>query len=211
MRNRLFGARCLRGFTLIELMIALAVGLIIVFAIVAMFVTMLRSTSDNLKFVRLNQDLRSVMTLITRDIRRSGANQTAAAAMATDPPVNPFAGITIWSAEPGDPGTCILFSYNSGEATELYGFRWNAVAGSVEERGTSGAACDAVGGWQALSDPALLEITGLSFTEDPLRSPLTAGGATIREITVTLAGALRNDPEVTRELSETIRIRNEEF
>jgi len=211
MSNPLLREQRSNGFTLVELMVALVVGLIIVFAVVTMFVTMLRSTSDNLKFVRLNQDMRSAMALITRDIRRAGANQNSANDAAANPPVsNPFAGVTILPNQQGDDEACIVYSYNSGEANELYGFRWNSAAGTVEDRGATGAACDA-GGWQTLSDAALLNVTGLSFTEDPLRSPATLGNVTIREITVTLAAALRRDPAVFREISETIKIRNEEF
>jgi prepilin peptidase dependent protein B len=214
MRNRSFGHRGSSGFTLIELMVAIVVGLIIVLAVVAMFAAMLRSNSENLRFVRLNQDLRSVMTLITRDMRRAGFNQNALPNLLANLP-NPNTGITIAVNVQGDPDSCILFRYDSpvvGDSPD-YGFRWNSAAGTVEERGTAdpGPACDDAGGWQVLSDPALLNITELSFTEDPARSPATVAGVSIREITVTLGGALRNDPTVFREISEVIKIRNEEL
>ena len=67
-----------RGFTLIELMISIVIGLIILTAVIGMFVTMIKADNDYLKSIRLNQELRSSMSLITRNIRRAGIDGSGA-------------------------------------------------------------------------------------------------------------------------------------
>jgi prepilin peptidase dependent protein B len=124
-----------RGFTLIELMISIVIGLIVLAAVISMFVTMIKSDNDNLKSIRLNQELRAAMSLITRNIRRAGANQNAAVNSSTTPPTNPFSSLaggtrlTITVNQQGIPNSCITYSYDANDGSnELYGYRqqgWN--------------------------------------------------------------------------------------
>jgi prepilin-type N-terminal cleavage/methylation domain-containing protein len=79
----------LGGFTLIELMVAILIGSMVLAAIISLFVTMIKADNDNLKAIRLNQELRAAMSLITRDIRRAGANQNAVELYSTSPPTPP--------------------------------------------------------------------------------------------------------------------------
>ena len=60
------------GFTLVELLIASVLGMLVVGGIITVFATTVRFNSDNLQMVRLNQELRGVMSLISRDLRRAG-------------------------------------------------------------------------------------------------------------------------------------------
>ena len=57
MINRKFSNQQQRGFTLVELMIGLLVGLVVVGGSLAMFVSTLNSSSSTLKMSKLNQDL----------------------------------------------------------------------------------------------------------------------------------------------------------
>lgn len=206
------------GFTLIELMVSMLIGLIILAAVITMFVTMIKSDSDNLKTIRLNQELRAAMGLMIRDIRRSGANRNAAVNSATMPPTNPFSTISI---PINTTATSISFSYDAvaDASTELYGYRRNSTAGTerVETcRGTVAAGC---GAWQPVTDESLVNITNLSFTDVTVCFPapvppatcVTNPGINIREITVTLSGQLRRDAAVARTLTETIKVRNDEI
>lgn len=61
-----------KGFTLVELMISLVIGLLISAAGLTMFVNTADTDFDQIKMTRLNQELRAVMSLMTRDIRRTG-------------------------------------------------------------------------------------------------------------------------------------------
>ncbi|NYT46872.1 MAG: prepilin-type N-terminal cleavage/methylation domain-containing protein [Candidatus Methanofishera endochildressiae] len=48
-----------KGFSLIELMVSMVVGLLVLAAVTGIFLAMLNSNNDNLKSMRLNQDLRA--------------------------------------------------------------------------------------------------------------------------------------------------------
>ena len=60
-----------KGLSLIELMIGLATGLFLLAGVIGIFSMSLKSNSDNLKMTRLNQELRSAMDLMQRELRRT--------------------------------------------------------------------------------------------------------------------------------------------
>lgn len=199
-----------RGFTLIELLISIVIGLIILSAVLGLFVSMIRSNTDSIKTIQLNHELRAAMSLISRDLRRAGANRNAAADATAATPSNPFsvAGTTrlaIASNQQGDANSCITYSYDSNEANELYGFRLDSAMGTVETR-AGGAACNA-GGWSNITDENLVNITALTFTD----ITVVENGINIRQITTALTGVLRSDATITRTIIETVKLRNDEF
>jgi type II secretory pathway component PulJ len=59
------------GFGLVELMIGLAVGMIVVAAAMGLMTTTLSNSNDNIKMARVDQELRQVMTMLSRDLRRA--------------------------------------------------------------------------------------------------------------------------------------------
>lgn len=61
------------GFGLVELMIGLLVGMIVVAAAGSILTTTLTSSNDSIKMARLDQELRQVMTMVARDLRRASA------------------------------------------------------------------------------------------------------------------------------------------
>lgn len=200
------------GFTLVELLVAMVIGLFILSAVLSMFVSMLKSDSDNIKAIQLNQELRGAMSLITRDIRRAGANQNAAADATATPPANPFsvAGgtrLTLAANEQGNANACIIYAYDANDGSnERFGFRLNSAAQTVETRGAA-AACNAATNWSALTDNTLVAVTGLTFAD----TTVVQAGINIRAINVTLSGSLVRDATVTRTITESVKIRNEEF
>ena len=60
------------GVTLVELMIGLLVGLIVIAAGMNIFTTSIKGQTDNINLTRLNQDMRAMMDIMVRDIRRAG-------------------------------------------------------------------------------------------------------------------------------------------
>lgn len=62
-----------RGLTLVELMIAVTLGMIVVGAGLTVLGTTLRSNAEAIRVTRLNQDLRSALTTITNDVARAGS------------------------------------------------------------------------------------------------------------------------------------------
>jgi len=61
-----------RGVTLIEMLVGLLVGLVMVAAAGSIYISTFRGQTNNTKLVRLNQDLRTMMDIMARDIRRAG-------------------------------------------------------------------------------------------------------------------------------------------
>lgn len=76
-----------RGFTLIELMVAMVIGLIVIGAVLALSLSMIRANSDTIAGTRLTQELRATSSAITSELQRAGSaadpfNLTAAMAIA---------------------------------------------------------------------------------------------------------------------------------
>jgi prepilin peptidase dependent protein B len=172
---------------------------------------MIKSDSENIKTIQLNQELRTVMNLITRDLRRAGSNQNAAVNSTALPPTNPFSvpgstRLAIASNAQGVANSCITYSYDANDGNdERYGFRLDSDEHTVETR-SNGNDCNE-DSWTNLTDLTYINISGLTFTD----TTLSEAGVNIRQINVVLTGNLISDATVVRTLTETVRIRNDEF
>lgn len=208
----------LAGFTLVELLVSVLIGLIILGAVLGIFVSMIKSDNENLKSIRLNQELRAAMSLMTRDIRRAGANRNAATNAATLPPTNPFSSTSTANTATtatrlviSGGGNTISYSYDeaSDGTTELYGFRLNTTTDTerVEQCKGSTSVSAGCGTWQPVTDESLVRITGLTFTD----TTVVEAGINVRQIRISLSGVLRRDTTVSRTITETVKIRNDEF
>lgn len=212
------------GFGLVELMISILLGLIVIAAVTSLVLATLRTDRETLQMTRLTQDLRSVMALVTRDIRRAGYWPYAIEDIGAGSTLNPHDEIT-FNDDPADglDADCILYSYHEeGAGTvddldppEREGYRLDGDNLWIEaaDRSSGPTDCAADSGWIALTDDhpddRLIEITDFSFRTvdgDPFH---VAGGVTIREIEVTLEGRLADDHSVKRRIKETIRVRND--
>lgn len=69
-----FSSRAIAGFTLVELMVALVAGLIVSAAVLAFFFSSMKSNGEYVQSTRLTQELRNILDLMSRDIRRAGAD-----------------------------------------------------------------------------------------------------------------------------------------
>jgi len=156
------------GFTLIEIMIALLLGLIVVGAIVNIYVATVSSSSGIIRSTRLNHDLDAVMTLMINDIKRAG--YWGRANVAADSRVNPFTMATTNIQIPA--ATCILYSYDAdGDGTvdsnEYYGFKLEDNSIKMRKTGATTANCDD-GTWEEFVDGTQLTITALTFSFAPI-------------------------------------------
>lgn len=161
-----------RGFTIIELIIGLSVGLFVVGAAIAFFITNARMQATNLELARLNHDMRAVMDIMTRDIRRAGFVTSNPSGNPTAIILNPFfvntAGLPTTDITILNNGSCIVYSYNRDDDTpvavdsnERLGFRLDDTVLRMRRSGTTNANCSN-GAWEALTEPGI-EITALNF------------------------------------------------
>lgn len=124
-----------RGFTLVELLIGITIGLIVVGGAITLFVSIAKATTVMVQTNKMQQELRSLGLTMTRDIRRAGfsgvvpgldfngdgfphASQSASEqmnAVRADVLWNPYmvgtADVGVYSFAGTDD--CILFSYNA--------------------------------------------------------------------------------------------------
>lgn len=164
------------GFTLIELLIALAISLVVLAGATSVYLTSLRLENDNFNLTRLTQDMRAMLDLMQRDIRRAGFATSDPGLNLAGLRDNPFFGDAAdirvhWN------GACIVYAYNRDDdangdgvsdevppavdGNEYLGFRLNAGRLEMRQSGTTNADCDH-GSWIALSGPKV-EVTALSF------------------------------------------------
>jgi type IV pilus assembly protein PilW len=117
-----------RGFTLIELLISVTIALIISAAIFGIYANSAGSSAALLKSSKLNQELYSLMLVMSNDIRRAGywGNPIADANYFERPQDNPFSNsqtkltliktdTTVVEKDSSDVASCILYTFDEDE------------------------------------------------------------------------------------------------
>jgi len=174
------------GFTLIEIMIALVLGLIIIGATLNIYIATIKGSSDTVKSARLNYDLDMAMQFMVNDIRRSGYwGGAVTGSTAAD---NPFIDGTgnIQLVDPVTAGstefTCILYTYDADgdvaldiddgsgtneDTNEFYGFKFDSGAIKISSANTvddTGDCTKTDGRWANILDSDNIQVTALTFT-----------------------------------------------
>jgi len=213
-----------KGFTLIELMIGLAAGIIVMAGILTAVLALSRSNRENLDAARLYHELNATVAIIENDLRRAGYWGAASTNLNVGANNNPFmatgTNISIINND------CVIFTYdrngdgvlaaiNDANGDERYGYRLKNQ--TVQKRPNSLATfscADADNTWFGVSGTNTNQITNLTIT--PANATMDLDGAgpgtatvTVRNITITLSGQLANDNTVTRTLIKTVRVRND--
>lgn len=181
-----------RGWTLIELMIAMTLGLIVIGAVLAVYLMTLKTSGQTINSGRLNQEAAAIMNIMVNDIRRAGyADATAADWNGNtinnfrEPHTNPFnqRGSTALevrdvatnaSQNPTGSGDCIVYAYDANQNSvlddaESVGFRLNGT--SVEMRsgidpangGQTNSCASAGATWRTMNDDTTISIDTLTF------------------------------------------------
>jgi len=186
------------GLTLIEMMIAMLIGLIVMGTVITVFITTLKANNDDVKMIRLNQEIRAIMTIMTRDLRRADYWGGTGA--------SPFNVITkndpaVWVD--GASLDTVVFSYDvdtdgidDGNA-ESFGFRWQGAGNAIEMNSNNA--------WNALSDNGVVTINNLSFD---LSLANTDDGSAINTVTISIGAELTTDATVSRTVTQAVRLRN---
>ena len=239
------------GVTLVELMVGSAVGLIVLTAVIATYISVARSASEVLASAKLNAELRAAMDMMVKDIRRAGS--WTATAEEREDEANPFTqrtGSLMTDIHILDSGKAIQFSYNGSflDSTEgtVFGYRLDDKAIKTLQcniDSTQPSECQAgtllTTGWERLTDENNVVIEALSFSTQGSRcmnltnggspwdittaSTLPACDAAVpgyvgttndrllerRQIRLRLAGRLKDRPEFTLALEQTVLLPND--
>lgn len=211
-----------RGFTLIELMVAITLGLIVIGSLVAFTVSTVRSNNENVRMTRLTQDLRASMNLAVREVRRSGYDSTSVTKALTTQDPSRYLALTADEAN-----SCVTYTYDrGGAATESRGFKLNAATGALQMKVASAAVdCASGTGWEDISDPNVVQITKFvprlvetrfcgelgeyKDPADPTKSLAILARGSVRTLAVCVKGNLRADAGISRHVTDVIRLRAE--
>lgn len=217
----LINSRMAKGFSLVELMVALVISAFLLTALVAVFVANVKQYDNVININRLNQQLETVLTLMTDDIRRAGYWSNASSLVGTNTNTNPFMAVGTDISVNG-ANNCILFTYDhngtgtlpsisSASDDDRYGYQLSGGAIQVRPPGAS-FACGATD-WENATDTNIINITALTFTLNS--STVTTGpasqGITVRSVNISVTGQLVSDATVSKTLTQTVKIENDKF
>ncbi|WP_101048453.1 PilW family protein [Macromonas nakdongensis] len=208
-----------KGVSLVELMIGLTVGLIVLAAATTFAVNNLKANRDAVNAARLNQDLRAIMDLMVRDIRRAHYTASIQSSLGANTSTLLPNALTLG-------GTCttsgcdkITYTYESIQR------EFDLSSGSLRHKIGSAAA-------EKVSDDYSTSITNLNFCyvdtqgdSDPTNDTCTSTAPSSHSITISgvsekikinmvkisITGALIKSPATTKTLIETVKIRNDSF
>lgn len=209
-----------QGYTLLEMLIGIGLGLFLLANGVFMYSSIVHSYYGLLSVNRLDQQLRSAMNLMVQEIRRAGYSSNAIGNVKTGTNNNVFMANNTDLTTP--TSSCILFTYdvdstgilpalNSSDYDKRFGFRLSGT--TLQSRPLTYNSFNCNGNdWENLTDSNLIQITSLTFTITPTVVTLnTTNTLTIRTVTISITGNLSNDTSVTRTITGTVRVRNDKF
>lgn len=166
----------MRGFSLIEMMVAMAIGLIVMAGAITVIVAISQSNSETIQSTRLTQELRALATVIANDIKRARHLNDPLAKVGQGAPCQPstepcYVLTPAYAAPPLPAATapCLTYGY-TGTTSSPGAYNYRAIGrsgspGSVvlyQQTTAPYGACPNAGG-QALNSPQI-DITDLTFT-----------------------------------------------
>ncbi|WP_429036095.1 PilW family protein [Aeromonas media] len=209
-----------RGFSLVELMIAMVAGLILVAAVTSLFATILRANSTAIKVSHLNQEIQAITDMMARDITRAGYDASAATAtrLVSGAVPSPFYFNT--SKDVGN--NCIIVRYDGRDESApssangemdpnegiVYSYRadnsvWLVeLSGAVSSHVSTLPECSS--GGNRISTDNTIEITQLTYN---LLASSQVSGA--RAIQLNISGRYKDTPALTLNLQRDIKLRND--
>jgi type IV pilus assembly protein PilW len=198
-----------KGLTLIELMIAMVIGLLIVGTVITIFITNVRSNRDNVAMIKLNQELRGAMTFISDELKRSGYNDGLYEAYLAELEINDADTPPDYISD----DDCIRYAYQAPSVsaasvvppTSIYGFRFDTGAKEIKWGANATDACNF---GESITDKNLVEITNFDIKLLPVEF---SSAGDVMQVEVTIEGniELSGNITATRNISEIIRVRND--
>jgi Tfp pilus assembly protein PilW len=198
-----------QGLSLIEMMLATAMGLLLLAGISSLSLTSLFSSTDIQRSIILQQDAQAMLSLIARDMRRAGFH----------PDENSVLEMRkIWLIDTSSKQTCILFRYHNPDfpKQDTHGFQFIAPENGSNKglvkmlTSNDASSCDD-GIWQALNSDRNMLIT--QFKISP-HSVFESTGSGIKEVISNLdidLEATDNAGKFKIHLNQNVQLRNRPF
>jgi len=215
-----------RGFSLISLLVALAIGSVVLSAAGAVFASNMSSATNAVRLTRLNQELRILTGLVAADVRRAGyrGGDPALVDMRTNNFNQTVNDITVGNKSGEPNNSCVYFSYDIDrdavvDADEVVGYRLRAGKAELLVTVASPVSCNS-GSWEAITSNSLV-LSQLNFSlvescvnASTITSPPTVCNSSddkllIRSLVMNVAGRSEGNAELIQSLSRQIRLRND--
>lgn len=195
------------GMSLIELLVSMTLGLLLLGAASSMALSSLFANKDGLRNMALEQEIQPIMSLMVRELRRSGysrdANDDAAIPSQYFRKINmPGAAVTTFSSKKIYTGNCIIFRYdriqsgtppnNTLTSNEVSGFMKNngQVLMLTSPVNLAINTCDPSDpAWQPMNTMERINVSNLSFVAT---TETVSNADLINKIDITLTGASPN-------------------
>lgn len=220
----------MRGLSLVELMVGIAVSLFVVAAAALLTSSQLADNRRLLLETQLQQDLRATADIITRDLRRSSYWQNSDTGVPAPDSATVVPNVHAALAVNTSTSSTVYYRYYRTFGEAVFGFRRTA-AGVIQSCQSDGSEplgpCTTVP-WQDLTDARTMNVTeltiddertGLAANDDlvtlPCPHPCADGTSAcwpkvgVREFTVEIRAQARNYAEVQRTLRSSVRVRND--
>lgn len=186
------------GFSLVELMIAMVLGLIVIGAVIALVLSMINSNNQTLRATRLTQELRATLAVVANDLKRarSRIDPLTAATQA--------AGSQIYNVNTGTAG-CIRYAYEGGLGGNWRVIRRDSASNRlIIDADTEQTAATCTSSGQQLGSDQV-QITGFTITP----TTTTATEPNVRQFDVTITGTLGSGSQgITRTMRQTVFVRS---
>lgn len=203
------------GLSVVELLVGVALGLFVVAAAALMVSSQLADNRRLLVETQLQQDLRSAVDIVTRELRRASYSVNAVGGLWYEGRTTPVDENTFGSLTPvsGNNLSELSFAYRRRSGDEgPYGFKLE-----------THAIKSMIGGqWQVLTDTNVMRVTNLDIdlsapvVYQVACSRLCADGTQacwpevqLRTATIAMTGQAVNDAAVVRTLRTQVRLRND--
>lgn len=203
----------MRGFSLVELMVAMVAGLLLVAAVTSLFATILKANYTAMQTSRLNQEVQALTDMIARDIQRSGYDANATRFLAAPSGsrssfyFDTATDLMNETASGSGLYTCIRVRYdndgNGGLGTDetlVYSY---LSADKGIKQGTGSTTC---GNGTFISTDDTIEITGMTLK---LLPGSQVSGA--RALQLMVSGRFKAAPSLTLNLQRDIKLRNDGY
>ncbi|PJD96824.1 MAG: hypothetical protein CK426_01755 [Legionella sp.] len=192
-----------RGFSLIEIMVGLSVGLIVIASVGALFVSTLHTNIENVKLQRFEKTIQILKSTMTSQIRRAGFSN----ALTSLPDVTGWASGSHYYTN----GSCALFTYVDTTLVppkqQFFGYKLDTNTGILYFYQTDNlVSCSTTGTWTALNDPTQIKFYQTatdSFFSSPVNPSLIQIHFIAEDLELTVEGA-----PVRREIELQVFIRN---
>ncbi|MDO6526447.1 prepilin-type N-terminal cleavage/methylation domain-containing protein [Motilimonas sp. 1_MG-2023] len=208
------------GFSLVELMISMVLGLAVVGMMISLYTSSIVNNNKIINQGKLNLEMKNLIELMSRDIRRAGYwGGATSSALSSDFSSNLYNSASAALAVSPDK-SCITFAYDMDSANpevtaqEYIGYKLQQ--GSVYIR--SGLSpCGAESHWTQLTNDAIY-IDNLAFNLTKVNAkgeigtvPSEGLNTLMSTVTINLKASLKSDRQKSITLDKTVLVRNQGY